>query len=366
MTPIIEDSVLNTDLNCDFHDLLNVNELVPAPPGLVGSDDPRLTDGRAPLPGSVVDASVAIDAGIVQSKLALNGQIPASWLGTTSVTAAPGDQAEYLIHKNQPLGYCGLDAGAKVPAAQLPGTVGTGTVTSVGLTMPPHFVVTGSPVTASGTISSAWALVPDLSWFGNMEGTAGQPKFYNAPFPPTLIPDLDASKVTSGMLSPARLPIAIGLGAGHAAGAVPDPGAGGLVGDAIFLPLSSDYLARDMSYKPVPSFGPSYQPVCPPPNLVISTGPPYFVTIDTGLAGSSLFVSINNPNGDFAPVQSGGQFPINPGQTLYAYAARVGYTNSGVESMPAPYAPPGELVVTGGDFSEVVTGDDDLPVIVGP
>jgi hypothetical protein len=177
MTPIIEDAVLSTDLNCDYHDLLNCNALVPAPPGLVGSDDPRLTDARAPLPGSVVDASVAAAAGIVQSKLALNGQIPGSWLGTTSTTAAQGNLAEYLSNKNQPLGYCGLDGSGKVPAAQLPGTVGTGTVTSVALSMPSQFAVTGSPVTTSGTLSAAWAPVVDLYWLGNKDGVAGPPKF---------------------------------------------------------------------------------------------------------------------------------------------------------------------------------------------
>jgi hypothetical protein len=361
MTPIIEDAVLGSDLNCQFHDLLNVDELNPAPPGLVGDDDPRLSDPRTPIPGSVVDASVAIGAGIVQSKLSLNGTIPPAWLGTTSTTAAPGDQAEYLSRKNQPLGYAGLDSGGKVPAAQLPGTVGTGTVTSVALAMPPQFSVTGSPVTASGTISCGWATALDLSWFGNKEGAAGPPKFYTTPFPVALIPALDASIVTSGVFDPARLPVAIGLGPSHAAGAVPDPG-------DVPAGAPSDYLARDMTYKPVPVFGPIYQPVCPAPNLVISTGPPYFVTITTGATGLSLFASVDDPSGGFVPVSSGTQIGINPGQSLYAYSARTGYTNSPVVAMPAPYAPPDELVVTGdpANPTELVKGDDSLDVTVGP
>jgi hypothetical protein len=376
MTPIIEDAVLSTDLNCDFHDLLNVNALIPTPPGLVGSDDPRLTNARAPLPGSVVDASCAINAGIVQSKLDLNGQIPVSWLGNTSITAAPGNLAEYLANKNQPLGYAGLDAGGKVPAAQLPGTVGTGTVTSVGLAMPPQFAVTGSPVTQSGTLSAVWATAADLSWFGNKEGAAGPPRFYTDPFPLDLIPDLDASIVASGVLDPARIPIAVGLGPGHAAGAVPDPGGvvippdspvpgGGPDPNAV---QTSDYLARDMTFKPLPLIGPVYQPVCPAPNLTIGSGPPYFVTVTSSLSGSSLFYSVDDPTGGFTPISSGGQVQINPGQSLYAYCSRVGYTNSGIVVMPAPYAPPTELVVTGDplDPNEVVIGDDSANVTVGP
>lgn len=378
MTPIIEDAILSTDLNCDFHDLLNVRNLIPTPPGLVGSDDPRLTDARAPLPGSVVDASCAANAGIVQSKLALNGQIPASWLGTTATTAAPGNLAEYLTHKNQPLGYCGLDGGAKVPAAQLPGTVGTGTVTSVGLAMPPQFVVSGSPVTQSGTLSAVWATAADLSWFGNMEGAAGPPKFYNTPFPMALIPDLDASIVASGMLAPARIPIAVGLGPGHAPGAVPDPGGavippgdsplpgGGPDPNAVQL---SDYLARDMTYKPLPLIGPVYQPVCPAPLLAIGSGPPYFVTVTSGLNGASLFYSVDDPTVGFTPITSGGQVQINSGQSVYAYCSKVGYTNSGIVVMPAPYAPPGEVIVTGDplDPTEPILGDDGItPITVGP
>jgi len=37
------------------------------------------------------------------------------------------------------------------------GSVGSGSVTSVGLTLPPQFSVSGSPVTSSGTLSAGWA-----------------------------------------------------------------------------------------------------------------------------------------------------------------------------------------------------------------
>jgi hypothetical protein len=123
-----------------------------------------------------------------------------------------------------------------------------------------------------------------------------------------------------------------------------------------------------MTYKPVPTLGPTYQPVCPNPNLVISTGPPYIVTITTGLSGASLFYSIDDPSRGYQPIASGGQVAINSGQTLYAYCSRVGYTNSSIVNMPAPYAPPDELVVTGDPLNpnEVVIGDDAANVNVGP
>lgn len=361
MTPIIEDSILDTDLDAQFHDLLNINALLPAPANLVSSDDPRLTDGRVPIPGSVVDASVSATAGIQQSKLNFNGPIPLTWLGITAITAAQGDLAEYLSNKNVPLGYCGLDATGKVPPAQLPGTTGTGTVTSVGLTMPSSFTVSGSPITSAGSFSVAWNAVTDLSWFGNNSGAAGPPQFYTTPLPLSLIPPLDASMVQSGVLDPARLPIAVGVGPLHAPGAVPDPG--DLIGDA----QPTDFLARDMTYQKVPLIGPTYQPVCPGPTLSISAGPPYIVTITATLVGSSLFYSIDNAVGGFAPVPANGQVTINSNQIVYAYAARSGYTNSNIEVMPAPGAPPEELVVTGDPInpSEVVTGDDALDVTVG-
>lgn len=47
-----------------------------------------------------------------------------------------------------------------------PGSIGTGTVSSVALALPSDFTVTGSPVTASGTLTGAWASTPTGT--GNM------------------------------------------------------------------------------------------------------------------------------------------------------------------------------------------------------
>jgi hypothetical protein len=330
MIPIVEDSILGSDLNCQFYDLLNCNALVPVPPGLIESDDPRLTDARAPIPGSVTNASVAAAAGIVQSKLNLNGQIPPAWLGTTATTAATGSLAEYISHKGQANGYCELDGSGKVPAARLPGTVGTGTVTSVGLSMPAQFTVTGSPVTAAGTLSAAWTPAADLSWFGNKSGASAAPQFYTTALPAALIPSLDAAKVISGVFPAARLPVAVGLGVSHAAGAVPDPGDGS--GGA----LATDYLARDMTYKAAPTVTVLYQPTLPNPTFTPSAVPGYpkTVAISCSVTDATIFYSLTAGGASgFQELPPVGYISVPSAMTLYAYAAHPGYSNSSVVSI---------------------------------
>lgn len=58
------------------------------------------------------------------------------------------------------------------------GTVpGTGTVTSVGLSMPSDFVVSNSPVTSSGSLTAAWASQPANYVLASPNGTTGTPAF---------------------------------------------------------------------------------------------------------------------------------------------------------------------------------------------
>lgn len=64
------------------------------------------------------------------------------------------------------------------------GTLGGGTVASVGMTVPTGLTVTGSPVTTSGTLA--------VSWSGTI--------------PSAQIPSLDASKIATGTFSSARIP----------------------------------------------------------------------------------------------------------------------------------------------------------------
>ena len=66
-----------------------------------------------------------------------------------------------------------------VPAARLPSSgAGAGSVTSVGLSLPSIFTVSGSPVTASGTLAGTLATqTANLVWAGPSSGSAAAPAF---------------------------------------------------------------------------------------------------------------------------------------------------------------------------------------------
>ncbi|KVP76933.1 hypothetical protein WJ94_16110 [Burkholderia ubonensis] len=82
---------------------------------------------------------------------------------------------------------------------------GTGTVTSVGLSAPSQFTVTGSPVTGSGTLTFSWGnQTANYVLAGPTSGGAAAPTFR--------------------ALVAADLPVFVASGSSHAAGAVPDPG----------------------------------------------------------------------------------------------------------------------------------------------
>ena len=332
MIPLLDGAQMVTDLEGGGFNLNNLGGFSPLPPNLVADTDPRLTDARVPLDGSVTDVSIVDAAGIQQSKLNLDGDIPPNWLGNTATTAAQGDLAEYTANKGQPNGYASLDSGGKIPVAQLPASAGVGTVTSVGITMPAQFSVSGSPVTGAGTLAVGWAAAADQSWLGNKSGAPAAPQFYNTALPATLIPNLDASIVTSGVFGPALLPAAVGLGVGHAPGAAPDPGDG--TGGA----LASDYLARDMTYKPFPSIGPAYQPTVATPTLNPSanlTGPRTVVFGNT-VNDVTFFYSLTSAVTGFVEAPPEGYISLAPLAQMWSYAARPGYNNSAIATYTNP------------------------------
>lgn len=332
MKMLLQEAYLNSDFDAALFDLKNVGLVDPVPSNLAASDDSRLTDDRVPLDGSVTNASVAAGAAIDQSKLALDGNIPTAWLGTGATQAAQGDLAEYLSNKNQSNGYPGLDSGGKILSAQLPAAVGTGTVTSIALTMPAEFSITGSPVTGAGTLAAAWVAVADNSWFGNKSGGAAVPQFYNSALPAVLIPGLDAAKVISGLFAVARLPLAAGLGVGHAAGAAPD------TGDGTAGALATDYLARDMTYKAFPAIGPAYQPTVATPTINASTNPTGDKTIsfEDTVEDVTFFYSTTSGAAGFAEVPDAGYITLAPAATVWVYAARAGYNNSAIANYTNP------------------------------
>lgn len=315
----IDNGILVTDLDAAGFNILNIAGIFPVPPNLVTTTDPRLSDARLPLDGSVTNSSVSASAAIDQSKLNLNGTIPIDWLGFDAVHAAPADSTEYLMFKGIANGYASLDGTGKVPVLQLPDDIGVGTVTSVDLVMPSDFGVTGNPVTTAGTITVAWNAVAPFSWFGNVTAGSAVPVFNTVPIASTMVPQLPASKIDTGTVDPQRLPPAVGVGLGHSAGAVPDPGAVG---------SPDDYLARDMTFKPPPSIGPSYQPSVPSPVLQVGgIGPDVIVTISSPLAGVLLFYKIT---GMPSYVEAPDSVHVLTGQTLDVYGAKAGYTNSNI------------------------------------
>lgn len=80
---------------------------------------------------------------------------------------------------------------------------GTGTVTSVGLAAPPEFTVSGSPVTVAGTLTfTKNTQAANLVYAGPISGGAVVPTF--RALDPFDIPNLSASKITSGLLALAR------------------------------------------------------------------------------------------------------------------------------------------------------------------
>ncbi|MCQ3933139.1 MAG: hypothetical protein DPW16_22045 [Chloroflexi bacterium] len=79
---------------------------------------------------------------------------------------------------------------------------GGGTVTSVALSMPAQFGVAGSPVTTSGTLAVTWNSQSQNLVFASPDGSSGAPTFRALVVAD--IPNLAASKITSGQLALAR------------------------------------------------------------------------------------------------------------------------------------------------------------------
>jgi hypothetical protein len=341
MSQNIDNAILGTDLDAQNFNLLNVSSLTPVPSNVTATTDPRLSDQRVPQDGSVTDAKVASAAGIQQSKLNLNSVIPASWLGTTATTAAQGNLAEMKSNKGAVGGYAALDAGGKIPVAQLPASAGVGTVTSVALAVD-NMTVSGGPITSSGTLTGHWNSIPNGSWFGNSSGGTNPPAFQTTPVPATLIPALDASIITTGTIATARLPVSVGVGAGAASGLVPFPGA--TTGPGI---LSSDYLGRDMLYHAIPVIPTSYRPTIPailitvPPQTNVDDGTgEIFVVPSSNIAGVTFFYSFTGATGPFTEM-SPNDFvyvqPVTPGPSqVWFYGSRVGYNDSAVATYTNP------------------------------
>ena len=88
---------------------------------------------------------------------------------------------------------------------------GDGSVTSVGFTAPANeFEVTNSPITSAGDIALTWKDQPQFTVFAAPITGNGAPSF--RALTPDYIPLLDASKINSGTIGIARLPVGTAAG----------------------------------------------------------------------------------------------------------------------------------------------------------
>lgn len=356
MTPIVEDAQLSTDLDCQWNTLQRIRNFHPVPGNLVHIDDPRLSDPRNMLDGSVINESVANNAAIVQSKLNLNGVMPPAWFSPPGpppagadidapappVWAARGDLAELLQRKGAPNGYAAVDDNLRLlPENVTPGP-GLGTVSEVLMSFPEQFGDLAPAAGASVNYNLTWKNVPNNSWFG-VFGDVGAgigmgpgigadptstPAFHVEQFPVDFIPDLDASKFTSGTFPPDTLPVAIGFGPDHAPGMVPDPGDLG-DGDA------DEYLGRDMEYHHFDEHH-FYQPkmIEPSITLISLVGDRAEIVIRTEIAGALLFYRWGRPTFRECPTEF--HITTTRGTTVEAYTAKEGYNNSSITSYTVP------------------------------
>lgn len=326
MINALDNPVLLTKLDAATYNILNCTQILGAD-NVLYSDDPLMSDPRVPLVGIIDNAMVAENAGIVQSKLRLNGTIPDAWLGTTDTTAAPGDLVQYASEKDQPDGYPSLGVDGKMLTGSVP-VSGTGTLKNVDFSFPTQFLVVPDTSTTDKSFTVMWMGAPAYSWFGNASGQSAPPIFNTDPLPLDLIPLIPPAKFTSGTFSTAQLPTAVGVGAEHQSGMIP-------VTDG-FEGLESDYLARDMTFKKMetPSL---YQPTLPPPSITILyyAGPVAIIDVTEEVKGTNLFYSKSSEVIQFGQIV---QLPlqIQIGATLMVYASKIGYNNSEIVKYTIP------------------------------
>lgn len=153
----------------------------------------------------VADAVSSVNGTTGDVTLAPGPNVTLTQAGQTITVAAPlmiGDSGAGGASGTVPAPGAGDAAALKFLKAdgtwQTPagtGGGGSGTVTSVGLSAPPEFTVSGSPVTSSGTLALAKATQPaNEVWAGPSSGSAAAPAF--RALIPIDIPALPESQIT--------------------------------------------------------------------------------------------------------------------------------------------------------------------------
>lgn len=332
MNRLLENPILTGSLDGGGFIMRNVASLEPVPSPFLDVDDPMFSDPRAVLDGSVTNDSISPTAQIDQSKLNLNGSMPASWLGNGPDQAAKGNLTETISNRGLFYGHAELDKNGVVPSGEMPHGPAAGSVNSVFLGMPTRtFNVAGpNPITSAGTWSVSWVPASARSFFGVdgpiSPGGPVRPRFVTAPMDVSLIPDLDASKF-SGTAFPVALMPPAKFGTVHNRGIIPDPTQHG---------TPTSYLARNMTWRNFPTGLPN-QPSADSPQITVKFEPnddgSYSVVVFSTLAGSVLFTRVND-----APFTEAVQDPnatnivkeltVQYGDHVSAYVAKQGYNDS--------------------------------------
>jgi len=174
------DTLTNKSINSDNNTITNiVNADIKAAAGIVYS--------KLNLTGSITNSDVNVSAAIAGTKISPN--FGAQWVGssegfqfnetyTTSLRGAQSGQTGALTLSLPPnTGVAGQVLKTDGTGAMSWTTVGTGTVTSVALTAPSELLVTGSPITTSGTIDLDWQSQTQNYIFAAPLGANGTPSF---------------------------------------------------------------------------------------------------------------------------------------------------------------------------------------------
>lgn len=206
-------------------------------------------DATWDVPSGTSTGTVTSVNATVPAELSVSG-VPITTSGTIAITKA--NESANTVWAGPTTGAAAQPTFRALVTADMP--AGTGTVTSVGLTVPTEFSVSGSPVTGSGTLAVTKANESaNTVWAGPTSGGAAAPTFralVAADIPggtgtvtsiATTAPITGGTITTTGTIGISDF---VASGASHASGAVPDPGS---------TAGTTKFLCEDATFKTVPS-----------------------------------------------------------------------------------------------------------------